>query len=45
MDDDYDDDDENEFVSHKVEKIAEQAMAAVVGNENIVYAKEKVSDW
>ena len=45
MDDDYDDDDKDEFVGAKVEKIAEQAMSAVVGNENIVYAKEKVNDW
>ena len=45
MDDDYDENDKNEFVSHKVEKIAEQAMSQVVGGENITYAKEKVNDW
>ena len=45
MDDDYDDDDENEFVSAKVERIAEQAIRTVVGGEQIIYAKEKVNDW
>ena len=44
MDDDYDDD-ENEFVSEKVQKIAQQAVEAVVGGENTVYVKEKVNDW
>ena len=45
MEDDYDDDDEHEFVSAKVEKIAQNAIASVVGGEQVVYAKEKVNDW
>ena len=45
MDDDFDDD-ENEFVSQKVEKIALNAITAVVGEkEQVVYTKEKVNDW
>ena len=45
MDEDYDDDDEHEFVAKKVERIAQNAINAVVGGEQIVYAKEKVNDW
>ena len=45
MDDDYDYDDEHEFVAKKVERIAQQAIQAVVGGEQIIYAKEKVNDW
>ena len=45
MDDDYDDDDENEFVDKKLENIANVAIDAVVGGDQIVYAKEKVNDW
>ena len=45
MDEDYDDDDEHEFVAKKVERIAQNAINAVVGGEQIIYAKEKVNDW
>ncbi|CAI2384861.1 unnamed protein product [Moneuplotes crassus] len=45
MDDDYDDDDEHEFVAKKVEIIAQNAINSVVQGEQITYAKEKVNDW
>ena len=42
------DDYENEtefFDSEQAKKIAYDAVQAVVGNENVVYSKEKVNDW
>ena len=42
------DDYENEtefFDSEQAKKIAYDVVQAVVGNENVVYSKEKVNDW
>ena len=39
------DDDEHEFVEEKVKRIAQNSINAVIGVEQITYAKEKVNDW
>ena len=38
-------DDDQDFNSEQVQKIAQQAVEVVVGSENLVYQKDKVNDW
>ncbi len=38
-------DDENEFDSETVQKIAEDAVNNVIGSEDIEYQREKVNQW
>ena len=37
--------DENEFDSETVQKIAEDAVNNVIGSEDIEYQREKVNQW
>ena len=38
-------DDENEFTSEDVQKIAEEAVNNVIGSDQIEYQREKVNQW
>lgn len=38
-------DDDMDFSSEQVQKIAQQAVELVVGSDNIVYQKDKVNQW
>eukprot|EP00347_Sterkiella_histriomuscorum_P001171 403373054 len=38
-------DDDMDFNSEQVQKIAQQAVELVVGSDNIVYQKDKVNQW
>ena len=38
-------DDENEFNSENVQKIAEESVNHVIGSDQIVYQREKVNNW
>ena len=37
--------DENEFNSEDVQRIAEEAVNNVIGNDQITYQREKVNQW
>ncbi|CDW77188.1 UNKNOWN [Stylonychia lemnae] len=38
-------DDDMDFNSEQVQKVAQQAVELVVGSDNIVYQKDKVNQW
>ncbi len=38
-------DDDMDFNSEQVQKVAQQAVEMVVGSDNIVYQKDKVNQW
>ena len=38
-------DDDQDFNSEQVQKIAQQAVEVVVGSDNIVYQKDKINQW